>query len=160
MTSAQLEMILAKTVSLLTSKIIEAARKDCPGHHFTCPLLHQCEQQSLLDKFNIYFPGARDEIMANPETLIKGENGMEGKVAYISSFLASATPSSIYFGSYYLAHHDKRIPKTKPACPALPTRSERTGAARQKPAKRRRVKKDILSRVLDDIDLTMKDTSG
>ena len=143
MTSAQLEIILARTVSLLTSKVIEAARKDCPGHHFTCPLLHQCEQQSLLDKFNMYFSGARDEITANPEILLKGEVGMEGKVEYISSFLASATPSSIYFGNYYLAHHDKCVSVRK-----------------NKPAKRRRVKKDILSRVLDDIDLTMKDTSG
>ena len=127
MTSAHLDLLRARTVALLTDKIVDAARRDCPGHHFTCPLLHQCEQQSLLDKFNMYFVGARDAILHNPGVLVAGEEGKDGKIAFITNFLTCATPYSIYFGQFISPCHDK--PKIK----------------------RKRVKKDVLTKLFEEV---------
>ena len=128
MASAQLDLLRARTVALITERIMDAARRDCPGHHFNCALLHQCQQQSLQDKFNIYFASARHTILQNPGVLVSEEEGKDGKIDFITNFLTCATPSSIYFGQFFSPCHDK--PKT---------------------AKRKRAKKDVLTKLFEEV---------
>ena len=96
-----LDFARARVARRMFEIITRLAEEDCPGHCHKSPILHQCMQQSLLDKCIVYFEAARSEMMAKPLQL-----GDDYEGEWIKTFLLILTPQALYSGGFYEAKHE------------------------------------------------------
>lgn len=101
MSSQIIDFARARTVRRMFEVITRLAEEDCPGHSYNSPILHQCMQQSLIDKCIVYFEAARAELIKNPPHLGDGVD-----VEWMKTFLLILTPQALYSGGFYETKHE------------------------------------------------------
>ena len=113
---------IATLCDSLIRKACKLSEKTCPAHKagLKCPVLHMCQQDSLLEKLTRHFYTAQGELLRALEKeyenisqkLPKSDNPEEDRKCYIScgrSFLLTVTPEAIYYGRFIDEEADKII---------------------------------------------------
>ena len=106
----------------MVRKVCRISEKTCPAHKagLKSPILHMCQQDSLLDKLGKHFFTAQGELLKTlskeyetlKPKLPQSDEPEEDRQCYIScgrSFILTVTPEAIYYGRYVNEEADKLI---------------------------------------------------
>ena len=114
---------------MVLNRCVKLSLQRCPGcaAKLKCPILHQHEQSSLLDKIRLYFDEVRGVILSSVDRLYDmiqrnlphSSDLKKDKEIYCNNgalFLTTANPDSIYWGRYIDELNDAMIDSMVTTC--------------------------------------------